>query len=99
MKSTFIVSVHAIEKHLDSRNIHASVFFSQHVMYESIKICLNRLDVVKHYGKRFDLIKRFTDDIGLMGYTDQTSKFVKVVYTKTRRTAFLITETNANEHV
>ena len=91
MKSSFIVSVHAIEKHLDARNVHASVFFSQHVMHESIKNCLNRPDVVKQYGKRFEHIKRFTYDIGLMGYTDQTSKTVKVVYTKTRRTAFVIT--------
>ena len=66
-------------------------FFSQHVMYESIKNYLNRPDVVKQYGKRFELIKRFTYDIGLIGYTDQTSKSVKVVYTKTRRTVFVIT--------
>lgn len=91
MKSSFIVSIHALEKHLDARNVHASVFFSQHMMYESIKNCLNRPDVVKQYGKRFELIKRFTYDIGLMGYTDQTSKSVKVVYTKTRRTTFVIT--------
>ena len=71
MKSSFIVSIHAIEKHLDARNVHASVFFRQHMMYESIKNCLNRPDVVKQYGKRFELIKRFTYDIGLMGYTDQ----------------------------
>lgn len=91
MKSSFIVFIHAIEKHLDARNVHASVFFSQHVMYESINNCLNRPVVVKQYGKRFELIKRFTYDIGLMGYTDRTSKSVKVVYTKTRKTTLGIT--------
>ena len=58
MKSSFIVSIHAIEKHLDARNVHASAFFSQHVMYESIKNCLNRPDVVKQYGTRGVIVLR-----------------------------------------
>ena len=91
MKSSFIASIHAIEKHLDARNIHAAVFFNQHMIYESIKSCLNRPDVVKQCGKRFELIKRFTYDTGLMEYTDWTSKSAKVVYTKTRKTTFVIT--------
>ena len=41
MKSSFIVSIHAIEKYLDARIIHVSVFFNQHIMYEKIWKCLN----------------------------------------------------------
>ena len=78
MKLSFTCSIHAIEKHLNHRNVHESVFYNQHMLYKSIKNCLNRPDVVKQYGKRFEHIKRFTYDTGLMGYTDRTSKFVKV---------------------
>ena len=77
MKSSFTISIHALEKHLDARNVHAPVFFNQYMMYESIKNCLNRLDVVKQYGKRFELIKRFTYDILLMGYTDRKTNLSK----------------------
>ena len=47
-----VVSINAIEKYLDARIIHASVFFNQHMMYESIGKCLIQCSIV--IGRCFD---------------------------------------------
>ena len=46
MKSSFIVSIYEFEKRSDARNIHASVFFNQHMMYEHIGNCLSQCGIV-----------------------------------------------------
>ena len=46
MKSSFIVSIYELEKRSDARNIHASVFFNQHMMYEHIEKCLSQCGIV-----------------------------------------------------
>ena len=49
MKSSFIFSIDEAEKHLDARNVHASVFFNQYMMYENIGKCLNECDDEYHW--------------------------------------------------
>ena len=60
-------------------------------MFQSIKNCLNQPDEISQQGKRFELVKRFPYNIGVMGYTNQSSQSVKVVYTRTREMVFVIT--------
>ena len=88
---TIVISPHSFEKHLDVSDVRASVFFNQFIMFKSVKSCLNQPDVISQHGKRFELLKRFPYNIGLIGYTKRSSQCVKVVYTRTRRTAFVIT--------
>ena len=88
---TIVISPHAFEKHLDVSNVRASVFFNQFIMFKSVKLCLNQPDVIWQQGKRFELVKKFPYNIGIMGYTKQSSQSVKVVYTRTKRMAFVIT--------
>ena len=74
-------------------------------MFQSIKNCLNQPDEISQHGKRFELVKRFPYNIGLIGYTNQSSQSVKVVYTRTRKMVFVIKftqyrrEKNMHKHV
>ena len=77
---TIVISPHAFEKHLDVSDVRASVFFNQFIMFKSVKSCLNQPDVISQHGKRFELLKRFPYNIGLIGYTKRSSQCVKVVY-------------------
>ena len=88
---TIVISPHAFEKHLDVSNVQASVFFNQFIMFKSIKLCLNQPDEIWQQGKRFELVKKCPYNIGIMGYTKRSSQSVKVVYTRTKRMAFVIT--------
>ena len=81
----FVISLHAFEKHLDASNLSASVFLNRFIMFQSIKNCLNQPDEISQHGKRFELVKRFPYNIGVMGYTNQSNQRVKVVYTRTRK--------------
>ena len=85
------ISLHAFEKHLDASNLSTSVFLNRFIMFQSIKNCLNQPDEISQHGKRFELVKRFPYNIGLMGYTNQSSQSVNVVFTRTRKMVFVIT--------
>ena len=87
----FVISLHAFEKHFDASNLRASVFLNRFIMFLSIKNCLNQPDEISQHGKRFELVKRFPYNIGVMGYTNQSSQSVKVEYTRTRKMVFVIT--------
>ena len=87
----FVISLQAFKKHLDASNLSASVFLNRFIMFQSIKNCLNQRDEISQHGKRFELVKRFPYNIGVMGYTNQSSQSVKVVYTRTRKMFFVIT--------
>ena len=87
----FVISLYAFEKHLDASNRSASVFLNRFIMFQSIKNCLNQPDEISQHGKRFELVKRFPYNIGVMGYTNQSSQSVKVVYARTRKMVFVIT--------
>ena len=87
----FVISLHASEKHLDASNLSASVFLNRFIMFQSIKNCLKQPDEISQHGKRFELVKRFPYNIGVMGYTNQSSQSVKVVYTRTRKMVSVIT--------
>ena len=78
-----------MEKHLDPYNIHASVFLNQRIMHDSILECLNQPDVTIVCGKRYELTKTFTSDIGVMAYSSRSSNTIKMVYTKTKRLIFV----------
>lgn len=91
MKSTFTLSTHVVEKHLDAYNLSDSVFFSNSIMYSAIQKCLNKPDTEKQRGKRFELTKTLNFDIGLLGFTNEPSNKIKVVFTKTKRITFVIT--------
>ena len=47
-------------------------------MFKSVKLCLNQPDVIWQQGKRFELVKKFPYNIGIMGYTKRSSQSVKV---------------------
>ena len=75
-------------------------------MFQSIKNCLNQPHEISQHGKRFELVKRFPYNIGVMGYTNQSSQSVKVVYTRTRKMFFcyhslpnIVVKQNIHEHV
>ena len=87
----FVISLHAFEKHLDASNLRVSVFLIRFIMFKSIKNCLNQPDEFSQHGKRFELVKRIFYNMGVMGYTNQSSQSVKVVYTRTRKMVFVIT--------
>ena len=87
----FVISLHAFEKHLDAGYLSASAFLNRFIIFQSIKNCLNQPDEISQNGKRFELVKRFPYNIGVMGYTNQSSQSVKVVYTRTRKMDFVIT--------
>lgn len=91
MNSCCKVSNHAIEKHLYSESMGASVFSNRRVMFDSIKKCLDKPDKKNVRGKRLELIKTFTFDIGILGYSRRTSNTIKVVCTQTRRKTLVIT--------
>ena len=91
MKPSYIVSVHVIEKHLNGNNTEASVFYNRSLMNDSIQKCLNKPNLKNVRGKRFELIKTFSSDIGVMGYTNQTSNTVKLVCKRTKNLTFVIT--------
>ena len=86
-----VISLHAFEKHLDASNLSASVFLNRFIMFKSIKNCLNQPNEISQHGKRSKLVKRFPYNIVVMGYTNQWSQSVKVVYTRTRKMVFVIT--------
>ena len=87
----FVISLHAFEKHLDASNLSASVFLNRFIVFQSIKNCLNPPGEISQHGKSFELVKRFPYNIGVMGYTNQLSQSVKVVYTRLRKMVFVIT--------
>ena len=84
MNSPYAVSIHAMEKHLNPYNVHASVFFNQRIMHDSIRECLNQPDVTIVCGKRYELTKSFTSDIGVMAYSSRSNNTIRMVYTKTK---------------
>ena len=86
-----VISLDAFEKHLDASNLSALVFLNRFIMFQSIKNCLNQPDEISQHGKKIELVKRFPYNIGVMGYTNQSSQSVKVVYTRTRKMVFVIT--------
>ena len=90
---TIVISPHTFEKHLDVSNVRASVFLNQFITFKSVKLCLTQPDVIWQQGKRFELVKKFPFNIGIMGYTKRSSQSVKVVhvYKRTKRMAFVIT--------
>ena len=57
MKPSYAVSIHAMEKHLDPYNIHASVLCR--TMHNSIQECLNQPDVTIDCRKRYKHTKNF----------------------------------------
>ena len=87
----FVILLHAFEKHLDASNLSASRYLNRFIMSQSIKNCLNQPDEISQHVKRFELVKRFPYNIGVMGYTNQSSQSVKVVNTRTRKMVFVIT--------
>lgn len=91
MKTTFSLSDHALEKHLDVNNLSASVFYSKGMMYSTIRQCLEQPDLKKRNGKRMELDKTFTYPIGMLPHTDLPSYKIKVIYTVTKRVTFVIT--------
>lgn len=90
MEQSITISNHAIAKHLDVTNVHASVFFDMSTMIKSIKKCLEHPDFVEKQGERFKLIKWFPYEIGRLRYTDRPSKTIKVVLTRTRNNAVCV---------
>ena len=40
------ISIHALDKYLDIRNVHPSAFFDQHMMYENIGKCLSQCGIM-----------------------------------------------------
>lgn len=91
MKTTFALSTHALEKHLDATNLNASVFYSKGMMYSAIRQCLEKPDVLKRNGKRLESSKTFPYPIGMLSHTDQPSYAIKLIYITTKRTTFVIT--------
>ena len=47
-------------------------------MFQSIKNCLNQPDEISQHAKRYELVKRFPYNIGVIGYTNESSQSVKV---------------------
>ena len=91
MKTMFIVSSHAVEKHLDLNNQNASVFVNRHMMYQCIGQCQNNPDRITKCGKRFELTKTFGYHIELSKCHRSMNDTVRVVYTKTKRITFVVT--------
>jgi hypothetical protein len=60
-------------------------------MYSAIQTCLHNPDTEKKHGKRFELIKTFSYDFGLLGHTNKPSNKIKVILTKTKKVIFVIT--------
>ena len=89
MTYSFVLSAHAVEKHLEPSERNASAFFSRFVMNECVEHCLHNPDMTIRKGKRVELIKQFPFAIGLS--RKRESHTIKVVYTKSRRTLFVIT--------
>ena len=91
MKPSYKVSVHAIEKHLNSDNTDASIFFNGRLMHDSIRKCLDKPDKKNDCGKRYELIKTFSSEIGVLGYSNRTSNTIKLVCTRTKKLTIVIT--------
>ena len=78
-------------KHLDLNNQNASVFVNRHMIYQCIEQCVNNPDPITKCGKRFELTKTFGYHIGLSKCHRSMTNTVRVVYTKTKRMAFVVT--------
>ena len=87
----FVISKHALEKHLDFGVENASVFFNKTLMYTCVKRCLQRPDTSIQKENHVEVTKRFTFSVGLMSDRKQTNECVKVVYTKRQNCFFVIT--------
>ena len=75
-------------------------------MFQSIKNCLNQPDEISKHGKRFEYVKRFPYNIGVMGYTNQSSKSVKDNVYQDKKDGFcyhsfpnIVVKQNMHEHV
>ena len=91
MRPTFRLSSHAVEKHLDVYNTNASVFYSKNIMCKCIAECIKKPDIQRYYNKRYEVTKTFTYNIGMLASTDTPSNKVKVIFTTTKRSTFVIT--------
>jgi hypothetical protein len=89
MKTTFTLSTHAVERHLDNKNVNASVFNNRRIMYHCVKQCLSSPDIKAKSGKRFDFTKSFPFYIGLSQIRMENT--IRVVHTKTKNANFVIT--------
>ena len=90
-KMKFIISKHALEKHLNFYSENASVFFNKRMMYWCVKQCLQQPDTLLNHGDSVEITKRFSFTVGLDSDRKRTSESVKVVYIKKKNCFFVIT--------
>ena len=60
-------------------------------MYRAIQQCLNNPNTENRNGKRFEMTKTFGYDIGVLGFTNELSDKIKVIFTRTKNLIFMIT--------
>ena len=94
----FRLSWHAILKHLNHKNVDASVFYNRHVMNKCVEQCLQNPDKITKQDRCFELIKTFPYDIGLSKFRERKLNTVRVVYTETNNIPFIITTYPIEKH-